>query len=512
MSDQFGMFEPTTSEATSNAISSPALESGVTPSDSADGKTAGPSGPRRVRANPSQTPAKKKRSTTKGIFGQSSFHSSEHDDLSFALASKLRPLTDSLGSTLFTLTWVTRVTPQGLSICALRASEAPTGANVCIGWPTPRARAAGPDHAIVDRPASGGFSVETATELAAWPTPTKGDGDGGHMLPDGATPTGRRPDGSKATVSLAGVARFASWTTPKARDHKTESDAACSLERMADHPPDLSKQARLASWTTPQAADSRGATGPASTFGDLSTDVRKAAWPTPTAEDAESSGMRHSRGVADTMTAVANLASWTTPSHTDGTRGGGSGITPAMTGSSLSQLAMMSGWPTPIANPDAPNMGKNRGGGVERRRISIQSLGLLAQMAAWQTPKAKTGKYQYANQGSDPDAKQLNLEGQADLVQLTDFGGMPIGFLLGRNGWEILPALGQLRPEHSRWLMGLPPVWDDCAVTAMASLRRSRSRSSKPSSPSSTKRKKPSGSIAQPGIDHHTGRDVSSDT
>ena len=132
---------------------------------------------------------------------------------------------------------------------------------------------------------------------------------------------------------------------------------------------------------------------------------------------------------------------------------------------------MLAGWQTPTCNP-ATYTGGNAPG--------FLPLPGEVKLASWKTPCVPnggriSGNKQDLGKHQDGTKAQIGLENEA---RLTAFGDQPIGYLLGPNGWEIVPACGQLNAAHSRWLMGLPREWDDCAVTAMALLRSKRQRSS----------------------------------
>ena len=76
--------------------------------------------------------------------------------------------------------------------------------------------------------------------------------------------------------------------------------------------------------------------------------------------------------------------------------------------------------------------------------------------------------------GVDPDGStRQRLDQLPRQAQLAGSGQIAIG---GTGGTE---NTGQLNPAYSRWLQGLPDVWDDCAVTVTRSVRPSRKRSSK---------------------------------
>lgn len=197
-----------------NAISSQGLAPGATPCVALAGRTTAPSGREAAPANLSARQAKELGLLTSGTFGPRSSISSISAALTRSLANRLRQRAALHGSTLYALTWRVRATPLGRSIPALRASVRRISGNACTGWPTPRAAEAGPDFAILERVRSGGISLQTAAQMAAWTTPSARDWKD---TPGMATV---RPDGRSRLDQLPRQAALAGWKTPAATDDK----------------------------------------------------------------------------------------------------------------------------------------------------------------------------------------------------------------------------------------------------------------------------------------------------
>lgn len=134
----------------------------------------------------------------------------------------------------------------------------------------------------------------------------------------------------------------------------------------------------------------------------------------------------------------------------------------------------LAGWPTPNGD-DANNSTRSSG--------EYQSLTRKARLASWVSPAARDHKdspgmaTQKKNRDGSTRHRLDHLPRQAHLAQLTDSGPTPTGSTAATT------RTGQLRPEHSLWLMGLPPdVWVSCAERAMQSSRPRRRHSSNRSS------------------------------
>ena len=144
---------------------------------------------------------------------------------------------------------------------------------------------------------------------------------------------------------------------------------------------------------------------------------------------------------------------------------------------SAKDCGSMGTWPTPATTD---HKGGYLGGRIRNGKWSTGRLDVTAQLSGWPTPNTSNikGAYQDADKviARKSAGRQSNLQDYARITQpirLTATGET----LTGSDA--AMESSGQLNPAHSRWLMGLPPEWDDCAVTAMQSLPKSRKHSSK---------------------------------
>ncbi len=195
-------FSRATLTATSSATSSPASESGAVRFGSPTGLTIDLFGPVPVRANLSARQARDLGLLTSGTSGRRSIISSASVALQSCLESRLRAATQTLGSTLYKMTWKPWITPSGRSRFRLRASVRRTSGTDFTGWPQPAARdwrsaSASPEFLARRATKARGkpLSEEAFVQLAGWPTATATDANRGTLPPrpqDTGIPLGQR--------------------------------------------------------------------------------------------------------------------------------------------------------------------------------------------------------------------------------------------------------------------------------------------------------------------------------
>ena len=122
-----------------SATSLPESESGATHCETQGGPMIVRCGQEVAHASLSARQAKEQGLMMSGTYGLTFNGSSSSASLQSCLESRLQAKLQSLGSTLYTLTWKPWVTPSGVSRSRLRASVLRTSATGRTGWPTPTA-------------------------------------------------------------------------------------------------------------------------------------------------------------------------------------------------------------------------------------------------------------------------------------------------------------------------------------------------------------------------------------
>ena len=128
------------------------------------------------------------------------------------------------------------------------------------------------------------------------------------------------------------------------------------------------------------------------------------------------------------------------------------------------------GWPTPRSVESGHSTGNPAKAFSHRSRLEDMIF-----LAGWPTPATRDGKGGYQG-GRMRDGKLstdvLDVTAQlAEPCRWTASGEMLTGSCAG------MESGGQLNPALSRWLMGLPTVWDACAAMATPLSRPRRKRS-----------------------------------
>lgn len=205
-------------------------------------------------------------------------------------------------------------------------------------------------------------------------------------------------------------------------------------------------------------------------------------WATPTTHDAKwtfytrygADGIEAGRMAA--LQDQAQLATWPTPASRDykGESGSGRQERKDHPANTVPNAAALAGWPTPTLQAKEWSEAAVSDWTAGERGTHGLDLGASAVMSGWPTPAASD--WERSGSGITAGMTGTSLTQMSKMIgpaRLTATGKMLIG------SSAAMESGGQLNPAHPRWLMGLPPEWDACAVTAMQSLPKQRKRSLK---------------------------------